>query len=90
MFGFVKNDKGSAVPANRIFEMVLYNLFLSEECSTVIFTERRYTVKAGLLKNGHLDMKAILEKFVTHFDELYGDQDVHFWRQTADDISYYI
>lgn len=31
MFGFVKNDKGSAVPANRIFEMVLYNLFLSEE-----------------------------------------------------------
>lgn len=31
MFGFIKNDKGTAVIANRIFESVLYNLFISEE-----------------------------------------------------------
>lgn len=31
MFGYIKNDKGSIQVANRIFEMRLYNLFLSEE-----------------------------------------------------------
>ena len=31
MFGFVKNVDGAMAVANRIFEAVLYNLFLSEE-----------------------------------------------------------
>lgn len=31
MFGFVKNVNGAIQVANRIFETVLYNLFLSEE-----------------------------------------------------------
>ena len=31
MFGFIKNENGSAVISNRIFEAVLYNLFISEE-----------------------------------------------------------
>lgn len=31
MFGFVKNNNGNAVVANRIFESILYNLFLSQE-----------------------------------------------------------
>ena len=31
MFGFVKNNNGNVVVANRIFESVLYNLFLSQE-----------------------------------------------------------
>ena len=31
MFGFVKNANGNAVISNRIFETLLYNLFLSEE-----------------------------------------------------------
>ncbi len=33
MFGFIKNKNGSAVISNRIFESVLYNLFISEEFS---------------------------------------------------------
>lgn len=31
MFGFVKNEGGKAVPANRIFDTLLYNHFLSED-----------------------------------------------------------
>ena len=31
MFGFIKNESGIVVVSNRIFEIVLYNLFLSEE-----------------------------------------------------------
>ena len=34
MFGFIKNENGSAVISNQIFEAVLYNLFISEEFST--------------------------------------------------------
>ena len=33
MFGFIKNHNGTAVISNRIFESVLYNLFISEEFS---------------------------------------------------------
>ena len=31
MYGFIKNENGMVVVSNRIFEIVLYNLFLSEE-----------------------------------------------------------
>ena len=31
MFGFIKKVEGNAVISNRIFETVLYNLFISEE-----------------------------------------------------------
>ncbi|MEZ3485054.1 MAG: hypothetical protein K1W22_00255 [Lachnospiraceae bacterium] len=31
MFGFVKNESGKVIPANRIFDTMLYNHFLSAE-----------------------------------------------------------
>ena len=31
MFGFIKNHQGMVEVSNRIFETLLYNLFLSEE-----------------------------------------------------------
>ncbi len=31
MFGLVKNSEGNVAISNRIFETLLYNLFLSEE-----------------------------------------------------------
>lgn len=34
MFGFIKNSSGNTTISNRIFETVLYNLFLSEEALT--------------------------------------------------------
>lgn len=34
MFGFIKNNNGTAVISNRIFESVLYNLFISEETAS--------------------------------------------------------
>lgn len=36
MIGFIRNDNGTAVISNRIFESVLYNLFISEEFSESI------------------------------------------------------
>ena len=72
MFGFIKNQNGSVAIANRIFEMRLYNFYLS---SSKMQSQAIY--KASLqdrnqfVVNGHLNMRLILEKFVIHFNELY-------------------
>ncbi len=78
MLGFIKNDRGSAVVSNRIFETVLYNLFISEEFSTSRMYDAGMQEKNRFIVGGHLDMKRILEKFVETFDDLYGDRDEAF------------
>ena len=78
MFGFMKEENGTAVVANRIFETRIYNLFLSEE-----FLDNG-TYQAGLRErnqfvvNGHLKMDLVLEKFVEHFTDVYGENDTAF------------
>ncbi len=78
MFGFIKNDKGTAVIANRIFESVLYNLFISEEFATSRIYDAGVQEKNHFIVGGHLDVKRVLEKFVETFDYLYGDADETF------------
>jgi hypothetical protein len=79
MYGFVKNDSGSVVIANRIFETRLYNYFLtaSEVQSSEIF-KAASSDKNQYIKNGHLDMDIVMEKFVIHFDSIYGDNEEEF------------
>lgn len=74
MFGFVKNEGGVVAIANRIFEAVFYNLFLTtaENQSTDIY-KAAIQDKNQFIYAGHLNMELLLEKFVIHFDELYGD-----------------
>lgn len=75
MFGFVKIEKGSVVIANRIFETRLYNFFLaaSEVQGSNIY---RFAIqdKNQFIENGHLNMNLVLEKFVTHFNDVYGNK----------------
>ncbi|MCD8023508.1 MAG: 9-O-acetyl-N-acetylneuraminate esterase, partial [Lachnospiraceae bacterium] len=78
MFGFVKNQNGTAIIANRIFETVLYNWFISNE-----YTDSRIYNEGALVKNqfiagGHLNVRKVLEKFVESFDDLYGDREESF------------
>ena len=35
--------------------------------------------KTQFIQDGRLNMELVLEKFVTHFDDLYGDQDKTFY-----------
>lgn len=75
MFGFIKNDQGFVVPANRIFEIVLYNYFLSEqELRTLHIAEASQRDQNQFVTDGRLNMRLVLEKFVTHFHDLYGNQ----------------
>lgn len=75
MFGFVKNVNGAVAIANRVFEMVFYNLFLTsaENQNTDIY-KAAIQDKNQFVYDGHLNVDLLLERFVEHFDELYGDQ----------------
>lgn len=74
MYGFIRNLDGAVAISNRIFEMRLYNYFLStaEAQGTDIFRAASQD-KNQFSHNGHLDMELVLKKFVEHFDSIYGD-----------------
>ena len=73
LFGFIKNLNGNVVISNRIFETVLYNLFLSEEALASDIYKMALQEKNQFIRDGRLDMDFVLERFVVHFNDLYGD-----------------
>lgn len=84
MFGFIKNQNGNMIIANRIFEMRLYNRYLSTaELQKQKIYKDSLEDKNQFIVNGYLDMRRILEKFVEHYDELYHDSDVAFVEETG-------
>lgn len=78
MFGFLKRQGDRIVIANRIFETVLYNLFLSEEMTDSLIYNEALKDKNQFIVNGRLDMDKVMEKFQQHFTEIYSDQDEKF------------
>lgn len=79
MFGFVRKSGNNIVIANRIFETLLYNLFLaSPEMRQNPIYDEALLDKNQFIQNGRLNMRLVLEKFVMHFDELYGDRNQAF------------
>ncbi|GFI27993.1 hypothetical protein IMSAGC012_03122 [Lachnospiraceae bacterium] len=64
---------------NRIFETILYDHFLSKELLNNKMYDAGLKDKGSFIRNGHLDMRYILEKFIIHFNDLYGDRDGTFY-----------
>lgn len=81
MFGFIKNTEGAIAISNRIFETVLYDLFLGEEALDSGIYSSALSEKNQFVQNGRLDMRKILERFVLHFHELYGNQQEQFYEE---------
>ena len=78
MFGYIVNAEGSIQVANRIFEMRLYNLFLSEEELSSTIYDRAQDSKSKFIKNGRLDIDLVIEKFTEYFHDIYGKQEEKF------------
>lgn len=79
MFGFVRNQNGSLVVANRIFDTWLYNLYLSaSEMQKLDIYKASLQDKNQFVVNGRLNMRLVLVRFVAHFHDLYGDCDETF------------
>lgn len=79
MFGFVKENKNVLAVSNRIFETWLYNYYLS---ATEMQNKDIYIAsvrdKNQFIEAGRLNMELILEKFVLHFNDIYGSSDISF------------
>jgi len=73
MFAFVRYNQGMVCLSNRIFETMLYNLFAAEMSQERIFNEGSID-KSRFVVEGHLDVRGILERFVQHFNDIYGSE----------------
>lgn len=78
MFGFLEEKDNQVMVANRIFEMRLLNLFISEEAmesDAFKFGERE---RNQFISDARLDMDLVLRKFTEYFTDIYGDNDEKF------------
>lgn len=78
MFGFLQEKNGHVVLANRIFEMYLLNLFISEESVRSEMFLYGQGNKNKFIAAGRLNMELVLKKFVQHFTDIYGNNDEKF------------
>lgn len=78
MFGYLKDDNGRIIVANRIFEMSLMNMFITEESLKSDAFRYGERDKSQFIRNGRLDMGRVLEKFVEYFHDVYGENDEKF------------
>ena len=82
MFNFIKNEGGKVLLSNRIFETRMYNYFEFEAeknggRDNEIISNGSID-KPLFIKDGHLDMTKILERFCVHFNEIYDTKDEKF------------
>ena len=83
MFGFMKNEKDTAVVSNRIFETRLYNLFLSEELLDSRIYEAADIEKNRFVCGGRLNMESVLERFAESFTDIYSDAEESFLEENG-------
>ena len=73
MYGLIRNDHNTVRVSNRIFEMMLYNLFLTEEeLKRNVFSRAGDLAKNQFVEAGRLNMRLILERFIETFMEIFG------------------
>ncbi|MBQ7563939.1 MAG: AAA-like domain-containing protein [Lachnospiraceae bacterium] len=79
MFGYIYDKNGAVAISNRIMGMRMYNLFDSEFSTSEsgVYTAGSIE-KSQFIKDGTLDMSHILERFIVHYSEIYGNRDEQF------------
>lgn len=83
MLGFIRESNESVTVANRIFEMQLYNYFLSEEMTENITYESALQEKNQFVENGNLNMDKVMQKFQEHYSEIYSGSDIRFLEENG-------
>jgi hypothetical protein len=78
MFGYFKNENDKVKISNKIFEMRIYNYFISEnENSGEV--KIRQPQRSEIAENGRLNMELLLRKFAQHYTEIYKLKDAAFF-----------
>ena len=78
MFGYLKENDGRIVVANRIFEMSLMNMLITEESLKSDAFRCGERDKNQFIADGRLNMERVLEKFVEYFHDVYGENGERF------------
>lgn len=78
MFSFVKNDQGKLRIVNRLFEMRLYNMFISEGLDQEEEFAQASSDKPLFFDGKRLDMERVLERFCHLYGNLYSGRDEKF------------
>lgn len=64
MYGFACDRGGRLAVSNRVFETLLYNLFLSDdELADITLSDDGELGRTRYVRGGRLDMRAVLEGF---------------------------
>ncbi len=89
MYGLIREDHHVVRIANRIFEMMLYNLFLSEdELKSSVFARAGDLGRNRFVEDGVLNMRLVLEGFIKTFTERFGKLEDRF--QEKDGREYFL
>jgi hypothetical protein len=73
MYGLIRNEHNTVRVANRIFETMLYNLFLSDdELRNNVFSRKGDLERNIFVENGKLNVRKILAHFIDTYHEIYG------------------
>ena len=79
MYGLIRNDNGAVRIANRIFETMLYNLFLSdEELKSNVFYREGDQSRNIFVEDGKLNVRLILSRFIDTYHQVYGPLEERF------------
>ena len=76
-YGFLKKGEGGkAVVSNRIFEILMYDYFISKDS----IPKKRLTgvIQRDVVDGGRFDMELCLRKFAEHYAELFSERDARF------------
>ncbi|MCL2844449.1 MAG: AAA-like domain-containing protein [Chitinivibrionia bacterium] len=75
-FGYLRNKNGKVVIDNTIFELIIYEHFITEKQRKGIRIDR--VVSSDVVKGGKFDMKLCIERFARHYYELYRESSKKF------------
>ncbi|MCL2816297.1 MAG: AAA-like domain-containing protein [Oscillospiraceae bacterium] len=77
MFGYLANENNKIKVSNSIFEIMIYNYFISED-EVSGETRIRIPPKSEIAENGRFNMELCLQKFAQRYAEMYKLRDAEF------------
>ncbi|GBU23730.1 hypothetical protein R83H12_00347 [Fibrobacteria bacterium R8-3-H12] len=77
-FGFLAEKDNSIIIANKIFEMLLYNYFISISITSSKKVVIDRVLPSSVIENGRFNMELAIKKFAGHYYELYSESGMRF------------
>ncbi|MCL1916854.1 MAG: AAA-like domain-containing protein [Peptococcaceae bacterium] len=77
-FGVIENNNGVAALSNRIFEVLIYEYFISKEQTREGKRMIKGVLASDIIYDRRFNMQVCLEKFAAHYYEMFCEKDTEF------------